>query len=84
MQHCGGADHGRPPPLATNSLNSKHKSSLADIARTAAFGHRTPPLRRGPRSHRPDLPVEINCRPGLVPDTGELLPGDPGYSVDSD
>ena len=30
---------GRPPPLATNSLSSKHKSSsLAGIARTAASG----------------------------------------------
>ncbi len=41
---------GSPPPLATN-LDSKHKSSsLAAIARSAAFGQRQPRERRRPRA----------------------------------
>jgi hypothetical protein len=42
IQQSGGADHGRRPPLATNSSVSKHKSSsLPGLARTAATGVRS-------------------------------------------
>ena len=56
---------GRPPPLVSHELlNSKHKSSsLADIARTAAFGQRQPRERQ-----RPCPPREQSRSSGTAPD----------------
>jgi hypothetical protein len=60
MQHCGGADHGRPPPLVSHELlDGKHKSnSLGGTARTAAFGHRGHPS--------PELGRARGAAPGLL------------------
>ena len=49
MQHSGGADHGRRPPLPTNSSGRKHKSSSGPgLAQTAPIGQQRPRTFRPP------------------------------------